>query len=95
MNGESARREGERARRLLVIHNPIAGRRGAARKLTAWRKALDALGAAVTLETTQGPLHALEIARGADAQRFDAVVVAGGDGTINEAVNGLVGSALP
>lgn len=95
MNGESARREGERARRLLVIYNPMAGRRGAAGKLTAWRKALDALGAAVTLETTQGPLHALEIARGADAQRFDAVVVAGGDGTINEAVNGLVGSALP
>lgn len=95
MNGESARREGERARRLLVIHNPMAGRRGAARKLTAWRKALDALGAAVTLETTQGPLHALEIARGADAQRFDAVAVAGGDGTINEAVNGLVGSDLP
>ena len=94
MSGESARREDERARRLLVIHNPTAGRR-AAKKLAAWRKALDALGAEVTLEKTQGPLHARDIARGADTQHFDAVAVAGGDGTINEAVNGLVGSALP
>lgn len=94
MSGVGAGENREQPRRLLVIHNPIAGRR-AAKKLTAWRKALDALGAAVTLENTQGPLHAREIARGADPQRFDAVAVAGGDGTINEAVNGLVGSTLP
>ncbi len=94
MSGEGASREKERARRLLVIHNPTAGHR-AAKKLARWRAALDALGAAVTLVETEGPLHALDLARGADVARFDAVAVAGGDGTINEAVNGLVGTSLP
>jgi diacylglycerol kinase (ATP) len=83
-----------RARRLLVIHNPTAGRR-AARKLARWRVALDALEAQVTLVHTEAPLHAIELAAGADARSFDAVAVAGGDGTINEAVNGLARSGLP
>jgi len=83
-----------RPRRLLVIHNPVAGKRRLA-KLARWRCALDALGAAVTLAETEAPLHALALARSADPARFDAVAVAGGDGTINEAVNGLTGSGLP
>ncbi|MGH7033415.1 MAG: diacylglycerol/lipid kinase family protein [Stellaceae bacterium] len=94
MSGMGAGENREQPRRLLVIHNPLAGRR-AAKTLARWLAALDALGAAVTLETTAAPLHARAIAGGADPQRFDAVAVAGGDGTINEAVNGLVGSALP
>ncbi len=94
MGGGDGSKEKARARRLLVIHNPTAGRR-AARKFARWCRALEALGAAVTLEKTNGPLHARDLARGADATRFDAVAVAGGDGTINEAVNGLVGSSLP
>lgn len=94
MSGAGAGENREQPRRLLVIHNPTAGRR-AAKTLARWLAALDALGAAITLENTEGPLHAREIARGADPKRFDAVAVAGGDGTINEAVNGLVGSDLP
>ena len=94
MAGEAEDENARGARRLLVIHNPTAGRR-AAQKLARWRAALAALGAKVTLVETEGPLHAITLARGADATRFDAVAVAGGDGTINEAVNGLVGSSLP
>ena len=82
------------ARRLLVIHNPMAGRR-AKGKLDRWLAALKRLGAAVTLAETEAPRHAIELARAADPGRFDAVAVAGGDGTINEALNGLVSSALP
>jgi len=86
--------ETRRARRLLVIHNPTAGRR-AQGKVERWCAALARLGAELTLARTEGPRHAIELARHADAMRFDAVAVAGGDGTINEAVNGLAGSALP
>ena len=94
MSGAGAGENREQPRRLLVIHNPLAGRR-AAKTLARWLAALDALGAAVTLETTAAPLHARSLAQNADPRRFDAVAVAGGDGTINEAMNGLVGSALP
>jgi diacylglycerol kinase family enzyme len=82
------------ARRLLVIHNPTAGRRKRG-KFERWCAALDRLGCHLTLARTEAPRHAIELARSADPRRFDAVAVAGGDGTINEAVNGLVGSPLP
>ena len=36
--------------------------------------------------------HATRLAQGAAAEGFDAVVVLGGDGTLNEAANGLAGS---
>jgi diacylglycerol kinase (ATP) len=83
-----------RARRLLVIFNPTAGTR-AHRKLARWLAGLDRLGAAVTLRETEGPRHAEALARGADPAAFDAVAAAGGDGTINEIVNGLAASPLP
>lgn len=83
-----------RARRLLVIYNPTSGRRKR-RTLERWLSHLAALGAAATLAETRAPRHAEELARGADPGRFDAVAVAGGDGTINEAVNGLAAARLP
>lgn len=83
-----------RPRRLLVIFNPTAGRRKR-RRFRRWLAALDALGAPVTLRETTGPRHAEALARTAEPALFDAVAVAGGDGTINEAVNGLALSPLP
>ncbi|HOG27824.1 MAG TPA: diacylglycerol kinase family protein [Vicinamibacterales bacterium] len=44
--------------------------------------------------TPAGP-EGVEAAARAAAAAHDAIVVAGGDGTINRAVNGLAGSALP
>jgi diacylglycerol kinase family enzyme len=46
----------------------------------------------VTAVETQRRGHATRLARGAVAERVDAVVVLGGDGTLNEAANGLAGS---
>src|SRR5690242_2983746 len=82
------------ARRLLVIYNPTSGRRRR-KRLAAWLTRLQALGAAATLAETTGPRHAEALARAADPRDFDAVAVAGGDGTINEAANGLRHSLLP
>ncbi|HKW53111.1 MAG TPA: diacylglycerol kinase family protein, partial [Stellaceae bacterium] len=83
-----------RARRLLVIFNPTAGNR-AQRRLAVWLGCLEQLGAAVSLCETNAPRHAEALARDADPALVDAVVAAGGDGTINEVVNGLAGSPLP
>jgi diacylglycerol kinase family enzyme len=46
----------------------------------------------VTLAETSRRGHATRLAQGAAATGVDAVVVLGGDGTLNEAANGLVGS---
>jgi diacylglycerol kinase (ATP) len=81
-------------RRILAIYNPTAGRR-ARGKFERFRAALARLGAVVTTAETNAPLHARALAESADPARFDAIVVAGGDGTINEAVNGIVHSGLP
>jgi diacylglycerol kinase (ATP) len=82
------------SRRILAIYNPTAGRR-ARGKLERFCASLTRLGATVTLAETNAPLHARELAAAADPAQFDVVAVAGGDGTINEAVNGLTGSPLP
>ena len=43
------------------------------------------------VEITKYPKHAIEIARGA-RDKYDLVIVAGGDGTINEVINGIANS---
>jgi diacylglycerol kinase (ATP) len=82
------------ALRLLVIHNPTAGWRRR-RRLRAVLEALADHGCAVTLRETTCRGDAETFARAARAEDYDRVVVAGGDGTINEAINGLLDRRLP
>src|SRR5256714_11980346 len=44
---------------------------------------------------TQARSHATEICREAASEGYDVVVAFGGDGTVNEAANGLAGSDTP
>ena len=76
-------------KRILVIFNPVA--RGA--KARAVRQFLDRrAGPGVTLAPTQGPGDAIRLA--ATDHDHDLIVAAGGDGTVNEVVNGLAGRPL-
>jgi diacylglycerol kinase (ATP) len=81
-------------RRLLVIFNPAAGLRRRQR-LEAVLVRLRARGCRVELCETTGPGDAERFAAAADPERYDALVVAGGDGTVNEAINGLADTPLP
>jgi len=77
---------------MLIIFNPVAGRRRA----TALWKVLDLLvenGIKVEVAETQYAGHATLLARDAAREGRDMVVAAGGDGTIAEVANGLIGSA--
>ena len=88
-DGSTARRGGRAA--LLVIFNPIAGRRRAA---LLWQ-VLDLLaGNAIRVEIarTRHRGHATELAAAAAAAGRALVVAAGGDGTIAEVAQGLAGS---
>jgi diacylglycerol kinase (ATP) len=87
-------RVGLAPRRLLVIYNPAAGRKPG-RRLAEVLAHLHGLGSTVVLRETAARGDAEAIARAADPAEFDAVAAAGGDGTINEIVNGLATSALP
>lgn len=80
-------------RRMVVIVNPYATTVSAARE----RVAVAALRAGYDVETidTRRPGDATTLARTAAADGHDVVVAYGGDGTINEAANGLVGSSTP
>jgi diacylglycerol kinase family enzyme len=49
----------------------------------------------VTAVDTEARDHATELCREAAAEGYDVVVAFGGDGTVNEAANGLVGSRTP
>jgi YegS/Rv2252/BmrU family lipid kinase len=79
---------------VLVIYNPTAGVRRR-RKLDRVLRELGRRGCAVTLRATQARGDAEAMARAADPTAFDLVAVAGGDGTINEVINGLADSPLP
>jgi len=76
----------QRRSRYLIIHNPNAGRRRRGRLMQVVGE-LARLGVSVEIAATERAGHATEIARASSG--FDAVVAAGGDGTINEVANGM------
>lgn len=77
--------------RLLFIVNTSASS-VTARARVVIQKALSADHDVVLKETNRRG-HATRLAQGAAADGVDTVVVLGGDGTLNEAANGLAGSA--
>src|SRR5690606_1363974 len=75
--------------KVKVIMNPVAGRGRALKAKPQILKALLEYDVELHLEETKGINHATEIARQAVRAGFDLIVVAGGDGTINQVVNGM------
>jgi YegS/Rv2252/BmrU family lipid kinase len=75
----------------LLIHNPNAGNGGNARRrlIEQARRILSAGGIEAELAETTAPGHATEIAQQAARDGRQLVITCGGDGTLNEVVNGL------
>lgn len=76
--------------RALLIFNPSAGRQGPRRQLPEAIATLESGGWTVERAATKGPDDAGSLAQIANAAGFDVIVVAGGDGTINQVANGLM-----
>src|SRR5215216_4091842 len=80
-------------RKATLISNPKTGRYGLRRRPVEELAAkLESLGVKVDLRLTQGPGDATGIAARAARNGTSDVIVAGGDGTINEAIQGLAGT---
>ncbi len=80
--------------RSKLIVNPTSGPWDIRRELPAVLNHLEDHGWRTTLHQTERPGEATDLARQAVEQELDAVFVAGGDGTINEIINGLAESSV-
>src|SRR5712671_7341240 len=78
-------------RNALLIHNPNAGNGGSARRrmLDEARRILSLGGIEADLQETRAPGEATAMAHRASVEGRHLVIACGGDGTLNEIVNGL------
>lgn len=79
-------------RSALIVYNPAAGRFSVKPFINYAVKGLESAGWRVDAVPTQSGKHTVELARQAAAEKRDAVFAVGGDGTIGNVVNGLIGS---
>lgn len=82
---------------ISLIYNPYAGGLRGAKlgRLDLVERILEEQGRRVTRHVTQGPKTAGNVARECLSGGSDLIVIAGGDGTVNEVAGGLIGSQLP
>jgi diacylglycerol kinase (ATP) len=72
-----------------VILNPFSGRGDAGRRKEQLIAALSDAEINYELIPTEGPRHAISLAREGVEQGFSPILAAGGDGLVNEVVNGI------
>ncbi|MFO8010582.1 MAG: diacylglycerol kinase family lipid kinase [Dehalococcoidia bacterium] len=75
-----------------VIANPFAGTGATGRKWPRIHEALTHAGISFDFALTEYKGHAIELAREAALSGYEMIIAAGGDGTLNEVVNGIVES---
>jgi diacylglycerol kinase (ATP) len=81
----------------ILIYNPTSGRNRHRRfgEIEQAARILKDAGIATQFAPTTARADATNIARQAVEQRRGMVIVCGGDGTVNEVVNGMAGSQVP
>ena len=81
-------------RRVVAILNPVSGRRNMLPAVSRVGRILAARDGHLEVAVTDGVGHATELARQVPADAA-AVLAIGGDGTVSEVVNGLIGRNTP
>jgi diacylglycerol kinase (ATP) len=79
-------------RTAIIIYNPTAGRFSVKPFIKSAVEELNSAGWQAEAAATQSGEHTVQLAKQAAAEKRDAVFAVGGDGTIGNVVNGLVGS---
>ncbi len=80
--------------RCKIIVNPVAGRGKTESRIPQLRQLLNDNRLDYDLEMTRAPGQAEEIARRAGSE-YDTVIAVGGDGTMNEVINGVMDTRTP
>lgn len=81
--------EGDILSRCLIIYNPESGKKQFVNHLDYVKKRLSDAGYDVSVLATERPKHAISLAKDACIQKYDLLVIAGGDGTLHECINGV------
>lgn len=76
-----------------ILLNPYANRWGAKKRVTAVEEAFAAAGLDYDMTFIPSPGEGTRLAKEAVEAGYDMVIAAGGDGTVNEVVNGLIQAA--
>ncbi|NJC95348.1 MAG: hypothetical protein C3F07_16355 [Anaerolineales bacterium] len=79
-------------RNAVIIYNPTAGRYSVKPFIKSVVRELESAGWRVDAAETQSGAHTIELAKQAAAEKMDAAFAIGGDGTIGNVVNGLMGT---
>lgn len=74
--------------KILLIYNPFAGHGHAQKILPEIESSFAKNGVEFDLKTTDYHEHGILLVKEADFEKYDAVVAAGGDGTLFEVING-------
>jgi diacylglycerol kinase (ATP) len=81
-------------RKIIFILNPISGVNKKSIIEEKIHQLIDKQQFDYEVQYTDHPNHGTEIARNAVAQNYDMVVAVGGDGSVNEVAEGLIGSDI-
>lgn len=79
-------------KRCWVIYNPMSGKKKFASQIDLVKESIEDLGYQVYIKETKRPRHATEIVKEACYDKVEMILISGGDGTVNECVNGLAES---
>lgn len=75
---------------MFMIVNPVSGNGKTGKRWAGLEERLKIEGARFEAEFTREPGHAAQLARDAVAAGYRTIVAVGGDGTMNEVLNGLI-----
>lgn len=81
-----------RKKNLLLIINPNASKGKGKARAKQIAAMFEAKGVVCTVAYTSGIGHATKLAKSGAENGFDVIVAAGGDGTVNEVINGIMQS---
>jgi diacylglycerol kinase family enzyme len=81
-------------KRMLLIVNPRSGRRRGLAVLEQVKPVFAAGNVELDVRVTEHSGHARQIVQEFDLARYDGLCLVGGDGTVHEAVSGLLSEAV-